>query len=142
MPAHMHQRSQWILFAALASASAGGFMLLPSGNPWRVWPGGAGDLATDRLFIPALQLLLTVWGIDVCRAVLARRGMLVLQHRTIRWFLVLVGVAVWYGSMSSGLESPPGSRDTRALLWLQTLPLWLWPSGLVTLPWPKLHPSA
>lgn len=128
-PAVVLRRSSALLFAALALAMACGLGSLPPVDPLRSLRELAGAPA---LLAAALHLGLAALGAEASRRALARQGVALCEGEAARWGVAVTSVMAWLwwvGQWQLGEVA-----DARALLWLEMLPLWLWPAGLLQAP--------
>jgi hypothetical protein len=101
MTPELARRCELFLFCAMAAAVGAGLWVVPAFD-----------------IFGALQRLQAPFGLIAA-----------VSHVLLAWLsgeLVLGAMAVWMSSLWH-----PHGADARALLWLQTLPLWLWPAGLM-----------
>ena len=128
MSAHLAQRSTLMLYGAMALAVAAGLSALPPLDPLEVLREQAGPWG---LLTALVHLCLAGLGALACRRAFVRQGfdlMQGLRARGVCATLVLGAWAWWLGSWQFTEVA-----DGRALLWLEMLPLWLWPAGLLSL---------
>jgi len=129
MSAQLAQRSTFMLYGAMALAVAAGLSALPPLDPLEVLreQGGPWGLLTALLHLGLAGL-----GTLACRRAFVRQGVALLQGRHMGGFCAVAVLAAWAWWLGSWLFIEVA--DGRALLWLEMLPLWLWPAGL-------LHPG-
>ncbi|OYT86983.1 MAG: hypothetical protein CFE46_12175 [Burkholderiales bacterium PBB6] len=126
MTPELARRCELFLFCAMAAAVGAGLWVVPAFDIF----GALQRLQAPFGLIAAVSHVLLAWlSGELVLARLARRHHSAWQRRAVRAGLVVLvmgAMAVWMSSLWH-----PHGADARALLWLQSLPLWLWPAGLM-----------
>jgi hypothetical protein len=135
MTQDVQRRSEFVLFVALSLGLGAGLWVLPAFDPLDAlsrWPAPA------ALIAGLLHGVLAWMGGELALACLVRRQLAGRQPAALRWaWRVLVAGALAWWAASPWWQAV---HDARALLWLQLMPLLLWPSGL--LGWRDLRSAA
>lgn len=122
------RRSTVMLYLAMSLAVGCGLSMLPPLDPLealRQPPEPLGGLAA------LLHLGLSSLGVEACRRALLRQGGALATGRRLAWLGLGAVAAAWLWWLGTWQLTP--TADARALLWLEMLPLWLWPAGLLDL---------
>lgn len=127
MSAHLAQRSTLMLYGAMALAVAAGLSALPPLDPLEVLREQAGPWG---LLTALLHLCVAGLCTLACRRAFVRQGFAQLQGRRMRWLCAAAVLGAWLWWLGSWQFTEVA--DGRALLWLEMLPLWLWPAGLLS----------
>lgn len=125
MSAQIARRSTLMLYLAMALAVGCGLSVLPPLDPLaplreRPW--------ASSLLPAALHLALASLGAHICRCTILRQGDAKEYGRGLQWLCAGAVAAAWLWWL--GTWRYDEQADARALLWLEMLPLWLWPAGL------------
>jgi hypothetical protein len=129
MTPEVTRRCASFLFLALALATGFGLLSMPAFD----WLSPITRLSGALGWLPLVLHAGLTW---LCTTLVMRQLALHVHPawytRHTRWLaLAVVGAALaWWLQSAYRL----GSADGRALLWLQTLVLWLWPAGLLSAP--------
>ncbi len=127
-PTPIARRSTVMLYLAMTLAVGCGLGMLPPLDPLealRQPPDPLGGVAA------LLHLGLASLGMAACRRALQRQGSRWAARRWLVWGGHGVVAVAWLWWLGSWQLTP--TADARALLWLEMLPLWLWPAGLLDL---------
>lgn len=127
MSAHLAQRSTLMLYGAMALAVAAGLSVLPPLDPLEVLREQAGPWG---LLTALLHLCVAGLCTLACRRAFVRQGFALLQGYRMRWLCAAAVLGAWLWWLASWQFTEVA--DGRALLWLEMLPLWLWPAGLLS----------
>jgi hypothetical protein len=115
-----------MLYGAMALAVAAGLSALPPLDPLEVLREQAGPWG---LLTALLHLCVAGLCTLACRRAFVRQGF-ALQGRRMRWLCAAAVLGAWLWWLGSWQFTEVA--DGRALLWLEMLPLWLWPAGLLS----------
>jgi hypothetical protein len=116
-----------MLYGAMALAVAAGLSALPPLDPLEVLREQAGPWG---LLTALLHLCVAGLCTLACRRAFVRQGFAQLQGRRMRWLCAAAVLGAWLWWLGSWQFTEVA--DGRALLWLEMLPLWLWPAGLLS----------
>jgi len=129
MPVDIDLRCSLVLFLALSLGVGCGLIALPAFDPLLALNPGQ---PWSRALAFAAHGLLAWAGTEMIRRQLPAQKSPVWSDAAGRWVQALAVVAAfaWWTTSLWSVSAP----DARALVWLESLPLWLFPAGLLRFP--------